>query len=182
MDFQRLLLVISLLIGIACFVTILLMIPFLVRRIEMDTFIVDYLSRRGRKYRKDGKKIFKVPYGSIIFNEKLFINLDEIYKIEFGKEDRESGTEYSIIFNYKNGKMEKLYLKDLFIKTPTRMDEANKATHAFNLFKAIVKIKSLRDFYFDRDVMVTDDEYDCIDNSIYDVAVYKDWVDYETLP
>ena len=182
MDFQKILLFILLLIGFISFVTILLMLPFLIKRVDMDAFIVKYLSQKDRKYRKDGKKIFKVPYGSIIFNEKLFINLDEIYKIEFGREDRESGTEYSIIFNYKNGKMEKLYLKDLFIKIPTRMDEANKATHAFNLFKAIVKIKSLRDFYFDRGVMVTDDEYDCIDNSIYDVAVCKDWINYEALP
>lgn len=182
MDFQKLFLIISLLIGFSSFIVIILTVPYLIKRLDTDAIIVKYLSQRNRKYRKDGNKIFKVPYGSIIFNEKLFINLDEIYKIEFGKEDRESGTEYSIIFNYKNGKMEKLYLKDLFIKTPTRMDEANKATHAFNLFKAIVKIKSLRDFYFDRGVMVTDDEYDCIDNSIYDVAIYKDLINYEALP
>lgn len=182
MNFQNLLLIILLLISFISFVTILLILPFLIKRADMDSFIVKYLSQRDRKYRRDGDKIFKVPYGSIIFNEKLFINLDEIYKIEFGKEDKENGIEYSIIFNYKNGKMEKLYLKDLFIKTPTIMDEANKATHAFNLFKAIVKIKSIRDFYFDRGVMATDDEYDCIENSIYDVAVYKDWINYEALP
>ena len=182
MDFQKILLIILLSIGFISFVTILLILPFLIKRADMDAFIVKYLSKRDRKYRKDGDKIFKVPYGSIIFNEKLFINLDEIYKIEFGKEDKESRIESSIIFYYKNVKMENLYLKDLFIKTPTIMDEANKATHAFNLFKAIVKIKSLRDFYYDRGVMVTDDEYDCIDNSIYDVVVYKDWINYETLP
>ena len=182
MDFQKLFLIISLLVGFSSFIIILLTVPYLIKRLDTDAIIIKYLSQRDRKYRKAGNKIFKVPYGSIIFNEKLFINLNKIYKIEFGKEDRESGTEYSIIFNYKNGKMEKLYFKDLFIKIPTRMDEANKATHAFDLFKAIVKIKALRDFYFDRNLMATDDEYDCIDNSIYDVTVYKDLIDYEALP
>lgn len=57
---------------------------------------------------RTNKKDFIIPPGCIIFKEKIVVDLDNIYKIEYNKKER-----LSMIFSYVDGNKETIYFDQL---------------------------------------------------------------------
>lgn len=142
-----------------------------------------YKLRNEKAAKIDGKDHFRA-FNCILINDTSLIDLDEILKIEFVESDDATNIKdrYGFRFHYKNGNKEILKIKDLKL----RNKENNKIINSINetekgerytiedissLFYGLVNAKVIREMSKDFNALVSIDEYDKINKSIFDIEI-----------